>query len=236
LAVGKRAGIELWDLLDCKSAPFHAPYLTPDSGYMQPSHCEQLVFLANDRLLAYYADATALVWEMPPAAHTPPEARMTAKTWEELGDNDPRVAQRAVWALRADARAGVSALRRLSRVEPADEKLLIALYADLGSTTFAKREAAAKRLKGIGRGAELFLAKAVRTTGNSEERRRARQILDDLPSSGPMNADELRAARAVQAAELIGGDAAKALLVEWAKGDGTAILTREATAALERLR
>ena len=61
-------------------------------------------------------------------------------------------------------------------------------------------------------------------------------MLDELQTAGPMNADERRAVRAAQAAELIGGEVGKALLANWAKGDDAAILTREAKAALERMR
>src|SRR5262249_43675494 len=100
----------------------------------------------------------------------------------------------------------------------------------------AKREEATKRLRALGRRAETFLAAASAKTASAEQSRRTRQLLDDLQTAVPVNADERRAVRAVQAAELIGGDAGKALLADWAKGDDASILTREAKAALERMR
>src|SRR5262249_49143265 len=107
LAVAKWAGIELWDVIEQKNVPFHPPHPTPDSPGNVRSHCEDLAFLSNDRLIAQYGDMSALVWELPAEALRPRAIRMTAKTWDELGGTEPLVGLRAVWALKNSPRAGV---------------------------------------------------------------------------------------------------------------------------------
>lgn len=230
VALARPTGIELWDVIEQRKIPFHPPY-SPRDGH--PLDSVQMSFLSNDRLLVCYTDMSMLVWELPAVTRGLPSARISPTTWEQLGDDRPLVAQRAVWALKRDPEAGIELLRRGKRVEPPDAKTLAALWANLGDRDFSKREAATKALRALGQPAATFLTAALAKDTNVEQRRRAKLVLDDI-GENPPNPDELRAVRCVQAAELIGNDAAKALLADWAEGDENAVLTREAKAALQR--
>ncbi len=233
LVVAHHFGVELWDIVQQKNVPFHPPYPTPDSRE-GTSQCDMLAFVSNGHLIARYDDANILVWEMPPAARQAPEVLLRATTWNELSDEDPRVALRAIWALKNEPQAGLDLLRRLKPAGPADEKAIAALYADLASNNFAVRDGATKHLREYGHAAGPFLART--QSMNTEQKRRTQQLLDALAKGGPLSSDERRTAHAVHAAELIGGDAGRALLADWAKGDESGLLTHEAKAALERLR
>jgi hypothetical protein len=104
--------------------------------------------------------------------------------------------------------------------------------ADLGSPTFATREAASKELAGVGEDAEEELTRARAATPSPEVRHRLGDVLTRLESlSTP---DRRREVRAVWALDLIRTPAARAVLTDLAAGASAARLTREAKAALER--
>ena len=67
-------------------------------------------------------------------------------------------------------------------------------------------------------------------------KRRIQEVLAALETPGPFSADALRESRAVIALERIGTREARETLAVLAKGVPDARLTREAKAALERLR
>jgi len=67
-----------------------------------------------------------------------------------------------------------------------------------------------------------------------ETRRRVERLLHGLDGF-VHSSDRLRELRAVEAIEGMGGDEAKKLFAELAKGDADARLTQEAKAALERM-
>ena len=108
-------------------------------------------------------------------------------------------------------------------------------FADLDSEDFATRQKASRRLAEFGElavpGARKRLAKAE----SAEVRRRAQEFLDrfDPPKPSP---GRLRQLRAVELLEGIATPAARDVLSELAKGAAEAPLSREAAAALERLR
>lgn len=102
---------------------------------------------------------------------------------------------------------------------------------DLDSDEFATREQASIALTRIARLVEPEL-RAARAASESADLRRRVDAL--LAASGKPAAEELRAARAVEAVEVIGSSEAVKLLGEWAGGQG--VLAREAKAAVARLK
>src|SRR5580765_1033502 len=67
--------------------------------------------------------------------------------------------------------------------ESADDKTIKALIADLGNDSFDKREAAHKRLLGIGLPALELLKKAVKESTDAEVRQRAINLAEDIEAA-----------------------------------------------------
>lgn len=235
LAIGHRFGIDLWDLVEQKQIPFHPPHHTPDVQYFGPSVCIDLVFLGKDRLLGCYGDFSAIVWDLAHAAKSASFPPLSPSIWDDLGNSNAVLGQRAVFALRGDFEKAIVMLRkRMPPIEAPDAKTVASLVEDLSNATFSKRESATKRLKKHGRSIVAPLEAVMTTSTNPEQKNRIAKLLDEFADSRPVNADELRAVRAVQAVEHMDRDEARALLRDWAKGAESAILTREAKASLER--
>jgi hypothetical protein len=163
-----------------------------------------------------------------------PAPTMTERTWDDLASPEPRVGHKAVWAnLNEPARAVALLKERLKPVPSPPAKELAALIDDLGSESFAKREAAQKRLREFGHTIEPILREAVSTAATPEGKRRLNQLLTDCQSIASRTPDEIRAVRAVQMLERIGNPESRQLLEACAKGADAAILTRQARQALK---
>jgi hypothetical protein len=123
---------------------------------------------------------------------------------------------------------------KLRRVEPVEANRLAKLVADLGARTLATRRAANKELARLGDVAEPALRGLLEQKPSLEQRVRIEGLLKTLewPERDP---GRLRALRAVEVLEQIGGPDAEALLGELAGGSAEARLTREARAARDRL-
>jgi hypothetical protein len=109
------------------------------------------------------------------------------------------------------------------------------LLAQLDSDQFEERETAADALEELGDLAGPTLGAVLAGRPSAEVRRRVDSLLgklDALPS-GPRR---LREIRAVEVLERAGTPEARRLLERFAAGAPAARLTREANAALERLR
>jgi WD40 repeat protein len=236
LALPAKQSIELWDLATGQRAaelPYHTPEFLPDPV----SYCVGLTFLPSRRLLAAYGNRIALVWQLPPETEKSPPQRMNERTWDDLASAEPRVAQDAVWALVNDPAKAIALLcERLKPAAAIADAALAPLLVDLAGDNFARRDAAFRRLRDLGHVVEKPLEAALPRATNSEQTRRLKALLDECRDDGLMNADERRALRAIQALGQIGTPAAGALLESWSKGADAAILTREAKAALERMR
>jgi RNA polymerase sigma factor (sigma-70 family) len=188
------------------------------------------------RLISAHDDGTALVWDLTVQA---PPGFDTAKAWEELSLEDAAVARRAIAALVTHPAKAVELLgAKLKPVPmPAGRRPTVALIADLDAKAFAVREAASRVLsKRVA--AELGELMAARDAAGSEEvRQRLTTILQSAPPAWPrLAADELRVVRAVALLEAVGSSEARRLLRDLAAGDTGAIVTREARAAVGRLR
>jgi HEAT repeat protein len=106
---------------------------------------------------------------------------------------------------------------------------------DLQHEKFLMREKAQAALAKLEEIAEPYLKKALAEDPPLELRRRAEQLLKELTDQRP-SANRLQTLRAIEALELIGTPAARAVLGRMAGGAAGAEVTLQAQAALERLR
>jgi RNA polymerase sigma factor (sigma-70 family) len=197
-----------------------------------------LAFSPNGRrLVSVSEDQTGLVWDVGLQAPVKkPTARELADAWGRLAQLDPVPAYLGIATLAANPTAATELLKEHLRPAPVlTEAELDRLTTQLGSDKFADREKASAELERFGPNA-VPAARARLKSGPPEEvRERLNRFLSlyDGPDASPY---QMRCVRGVAALEVIGTAEATALLVELAKGKADDVLTREALAALRRLR
>src|SRR6185295_19122652 len=109
-------------------------------------------------------------------------------------------AHRAKWRFVDAATQAVPFLRsRLKPVPSPDAAMMRTLIADLGSGTFAVREAATKQLKALGEQAQPAMRAALNDDAPLETRRRLSHLLDEA-----LSPETLRRVRAIAVLERIG--------------------------------
>jgi len=154
--------------------------------------------------------------------------------WVDLAGADAGSAYLAMRALLADRKETVRFLKdRLKPVPLADSRQMARWLADLDADAFAVREKATAGLAELGELAEPALRRALVGRPSAELRRRAESLLEIL--AAPPSPERLRALRAVEVLEQLATPEARGLLAVLAHGAPEARLTREATAALDRL-
>jgi hypothetical protein len=156
--------------------------------------------------------------------------------WGDLASDDAERAGSAVGSFVRARGAGVDFLRsHLPPVDAVDEVRLARLLADLDSVTFKTREDATRELARLGEQTEPALRQALKTGTTPEAGRRVLDLLDRLDRAAPAPG-VLRAVRAVEALERVGTPGAIACLEALAKGSPSVRQTRDAKAALARLK
>jgi hypothetical protein len=194
------------------------------------------------RLIAGCNDASAYLWDARLAGAAKPwkeplSGAAAEGLWAALAGTEAQSAYAAMADLAAAPDRAVALLRRELKPAPAapTDAELDRAFADLDSEDFATREKASRRLAEWGELAVPGVRKRLAKTESTEVRRRALVFLGrfDPPTPSP---DQLRRLRAVELLEGIATPAAWDVLSELAKGAAEAPLTRDATAALERLR
>jgi hypothetical protein len=191
------------------------------------------------------SDASILLWDAtklgrPPAKVPPPAPVLTpeqlAQCWQDLGSDDAKTAYRAVRTLAASPEQSVPRLKELvppvPRVDPAR---LAALLADLDHDQFVRRQRAMEALAALDTAARDALQQHLATVSSAEARQRTEELLHRIERQ-ELSGEALRQARAVEALERTGTPAARAVLEELAKGQPGATLTRQAEAALGRMK
>jgi WD40 repeat protein len=155
--------------------------------------------------------------------------------WNDLADQDAVKAYRAIWALKKTPKETVTQMEeKLKPVVAPDPRKVESLLDDLNSESFAVRDKANRELTKLDRLVESALKKKLEAKPSLETRQRIEKLLNRL--TGPINLpDQIRQVRAVETLELIGSNAAKALLAKYAGGAPGARLTQEAKDALARL-
>jgi HEAT repeat protein len=192
------------------------------------------------RLASANSDTTVVIWEVPsvPLEKRKLSDKELSSLWADLGSDDAAKADRALWMLVATAERSVPLLKQqIAPVKP-DSKLaekLSKLIADLDSEEFTVRAKAATELAKLDVRAEPALRKALAAKPSLEVRRRIESLLEELEKNR-WPGMPLETWRALAVLERIGSDDARQVLKGLSEGDPDSRLTREASAALERLR
>lgn len=133
-------------------------------------------------------------------------AQSFESAWNDLGSDDAAVAYQTIVRLTRSSEPVPQFLYvKMRASRRSDYGEVDRLIADLDGPSFQARQAAAQRLKELGKRAEARLLKAAKN-GSVEFRRRTEEVLEGFP------AERVRDARALEVLERIGDDAAKEVL------------------------
>ena len=234
-AVGAGSGetIHLWDTW----AGMEVGCLAGHRGFTA-----SLAFAPDGKTLASGGlDTTVLVWDI--SRYPSDKKRLVEKRDSEqlaalvskLAGEDAAEARRAMVGLADHPDMAVGLLKKRVDSAAALEARVAQLIAELDADEFAVREKASAELARLGNAAKDALRRAAANPASAESRRRAIKLLtkqqDDKISS-----EELVSVRAVEVLEHIATPEARQLMQKLADGAAEARLSREANAALERLK
>jgi hypothetical protein len=195
---------------------------------------------ANGRSVATgHPDTTILVWNLtPPAAPTlatPLTAAQLDVLWTDLSGDDGARAMAAHVRLIETPGQTMKLLRgRLRPAKAPSPDELRRLIAELDAGEYRRRESATKQLADLVDGAEAALRAALQGEPSAESRRRIESLLT-MPRL-VRTPEARRHLRAVRILEQIAAPEALQVLQSLAGGAPSDRLTREARAALERLK
>ena len=229
LAVALADRIAVWDLTTRK-----AIVEWPTASQVGP-----IAFSLDGRTLATgHADGTILTWPIPGTA---PDGRWSEvdanAAWDLLIDENSINAYPAVWQFMDFPAEAVQFLRNkfalgaLTLPEQWGK-----LIADLDSPRFAIREAASKRIRGLGHAADSPLRDALKHAPSPEQFARIEALLAGLEPAARPRGEDLRATRAVAILEACGTDEARRLIADWAEKGSLPRLAEEACQALGRIK
>jgi hypothetical protein len=155
--------------------------------------------------------------------------------WERLGDEDAGVAFRAIREVVAKPDVFVPVLRQKLKAVPAvDAHWVKDRIRALDSSEFGTRRAAFAELEKVAEAAKSVFLQTLEGDISLEVRRRVGDILEK--TKGPPDRATSRALRAIEALEHAGTPEAGRVLEGLSKGAPESRVTREASAALRRLR
>ena len=197
-------------------------------------------FPTGMRVVSAGEDGAAVVWDGE-ASLDPAGARLEAADvrlegpWGALAGEDAAGAYEAMWAMAAVPGQSVPYLRnRLPRQDPIDADKVRRLLAELDHEQFTVRERATRDLARLGDAAEPMLREQLAITTSPEAGQRLEVLLDSVQLN-VVDADKLRAARAIEVLERIGTPAARDALDEAFRGAAGSKLKERARAAVKRL-
>lgn len=157
-----------------------------------------------------------------------------ANAWADLAGQDAAKSFQAIEILVAAPQQSVPFIKeQLSALLP-KLKRIAKLVADLDNDSFEVREHATTELKNLGVIAEPALRAKLADQPSPEVRRRAEQILGEIPSPSKISGI-LQAIQAITTLEYIGTPEARQLLQSIAQMEPKDWLTEEANASLKRL-
>jgi hypothetical protein len=221
--------VHLWDVAAEKE-------LTPLEGHR--GSITSLSFSPDGKLLATGSnDTTVLLWDATrfkpkPVAEVQRRPEQLEALWNDLGGADAVRAYRAIHKLTTAPKSSAAFLKnQLHPIAPADAKQVVRLLSELDSDQFDIRDNAMKELEQLGDSAAAELRKALSGKPSLEVKRRIEQRLDKETSP-----EHIRAIRALETLERIGTPEARELCARLADGVADAPLTREARAALKRMK
>jgi len=207
-------------------------------------HEEQVNSLAfcpdGKTLVSGSADTTILLWAVPgrrdPGQKSSLRPEEFRARWDDLASLDARRAYAAIRLLSGAGQEAVAFIGKSCRPVPsASPEQVARLLADLDSNRYAVRARAIKELEGLEEGVAPALREARCGRPTLEVRRRLDLLLERL-GVPVRTGGRLQAFRAVEVLESIGSPEAEQVLKTLSKGVSEARLTREAKAALQRLR
>lgn len=191
----------------------------------------------GSRLACGGENTTILTWPIAPAPALPIVTLSTEQLqsrWADLTDPDAGRAFRSMTALHATPRQTLDLLRGHLHPVPAPDAARVKRWiAELDSDVFAVRQKATKELGKCGDAIEGALRQALAGKPSLEARRRMEDLLAKMTADTP---ERLRTVRALELLEGMHTTAAWQLLDELAHGAPSTWLTREAKAALHRVR
>jgi hypothetical protein len=185
-------------------------------------------------------DRTMAVWNAEPflPARAPPvklSMPQREAAWSDLALLDGRKAQTAMRSLTGDPDGTLEFLKsRLTAPLVPEAKRMQALIRALGSEHFSVRVAAARDLERHGDLARPAVKEALVSERDPERRRALETLLARLDDD--LRPERLRERRAVEVLEKLATPAARAWLESVAIGPADTTLTREAAAAVARMR
>ena len=162
-------------------------------------------------------------------------AEQMEKLWSDLASADAKRASDAQGELAALSKTAVSFLQgRLKPVPHLDPVRMAQWIGDLENKDFAVRRRGTRELEKLGELVEPALRKALLKPGSLERQQRLDMLLRQLKKN-PLTLRQIRKLRAVEVLEQIGTPEARTILEKLSKGAPEARLTRDASAALERM-
>jgi hypothetical protein len=176
----------------------------------------------------------------PTAAAPRPAQALSAERlrilWDDLAGRDPATAYFALWELVSDPAKTVPFLaERVRPITPTDPRRLNQLLANLDANLFQVRQQATLDLKQMEKLAKPAIRLALEQRPSPEARLRMERMLARIQDA-IYTPDTIRALRAIEVLEHIGTKEAQTALDQFAAGVPEARLTRDAKAAVQRLR
>jgi WD40 repeat protein len=228
---GSEPVIRLWDVVTAKE-------ILSRKGF--ESEVTALAFTNDGNFLASgHTDGTILIWDLARAFQLPTEGKAALEQmeswWSDLGDEDAKKAEIAIWALVGAGQPAVDLMRKRLHpavAPPADQ--IQHLIANLNSNDFQQREKASRELAAMEELAQTALKEALKGKPSAEQRRRIDKLLE-LNFFVITNPETRRQFRAIRALERIGNSDARKALAELAQGAPEMRLSIAAKSALQRL-
>jgi WD40 repeat protein len=195
----------------------------------------KLAFSPDGTRLAAAGGRSVLIWDV--TRPTVAQSKSAEAAWADLASPDAAVGFAAVRAWVAHPAEAIRLAReRVSPIPAPDGKQVAKWIEQLDAPRFAVREAAMKSLTDAGERVIGSVQEALKGLPSPEARQRLETVLAAVSEEGPLSGERLRAARVVEAMERIGTADAKRELERLAAGATGAGLTRDAAAALGRLK
>jgi hypothetical protein len=227
--VGSLKTIHVWDVARGKS-------LDPVTGH--DDIITGLAFSADEcAVVSSSNDSTLLVWDLSAAMKNAlPKGGNVEQAWRALAGDDAKAAYDAIRVLAANPDAAVLLFaRHLKPAVAIDTKRIEVCLRELDSDRFEDRERATRELEQLGDQAVPALERSLAKHPSLEARRRVEQVLEKV-SGRSADPERLRQIRALEALERMGGEGARRLVAELAKGAPGARLTIDAKTTLVRMR
>jgi WD40 repeat protein len=191
------------------------------------------------RVISGSCDTTCLVWDVTGLMTEKGLRRVElgadewATLWADLAGADAGKAHRAIWKTVASESSAQRLGERLRPIPPAEAERVAKLVTQLDSEEFKERESAQRELEELADIAEPSLQRALTSKPSPEAQRRIEEILRRTRTTSP---ERLRTWRALEVLEQTASPEARKVLRSLAAGAPEARLTRDAQAALKRLK